>query len=166
MKEQLLLKQFEYAIPAWPLAKAGNEKHFVAEHLPLMEVNIDFENGNLALKGDWQFMMAANKHNEASQFWHHKQRVKIETSLYPARPINLNDEESDGLMCLLQGNIKDGNSICPCSGLLIVDYVRTDSGLARNQWDISFYIYDFLFDNCEIKFKLPVYNTGIHSKSK
>ena len=158
MGKQILLKQFEYAIPASALALAGIKgKHIVAEHLALMKVNIDFENGTLALEGDWQFLMASNKHNEASWFRHRRERVKIETSLYPAFAINLNDEESDGLMCPLQGSIKDGNCIAECSGLLIVDNVRTHSGFLSNQWNISFYIYDMLFDKCEIRFTLPVF---------
>ncbi|MBC7937462.1 MAG: hypothetical protein H7Y86_19115 [Rhizobacter sp.] len=157
MKKQILLKQFEYAIPVSALAITGIRAKHIAGHLPLMKVNIDFENGSLAVEGDWQFMMAANQHNEASWFRHHRGRVKIETALYAACAVNLDDEESDGLFCPLQGSIKDGDCIGACSGLLIVDNVRTNNGLTGNQWNISFYIYD-VFDNYEIKFKLPVYS--------
>lgn len=165
MKKQMLLKQFEYAIPASALVVAGLKgKYVFAEHLPLMKANIDFENGTMVVEGDWQFMMAANRHNETSWFRYHRERVKIEMSLYPADAINMNDEGTDGLMCPLQGSIKDGSCIGECSGLLIVDNVRANNGLLSSHWDISFYIYDIVFDGAEIKFKLPVYIPGLNSK--
>jgi len=158
MKEQLLLKQFSYSIPASALVLSGLRKnYFVAEHLPLMKVAIDFENGNLKLDGDWQFMMASNKHNEASWFTYHRERVKIETVVYPALAINLDDPYSDGLLFLLEGSIKDGKDLGSCSGLLAIDNIRGGNGLIRDQWNIGFYLYDAQFNDCEIEFKLPVY---------
>jgi hypothetical protein len=164
MKKQILLKKFEYSIPLSALVKAGLRKnHFVAERHPLMKVTIDFENGNLTLQGDWQFMMAYNKHSEKSWYSYHKERVKIETAIYPASVINLSDPNSDGLMFPLEGKIKDGNYLSACSGLLIVDNIRGIKGFASDRWNISCYIYDLQFDNCEIKFKLPVYTRIINS---
>ena len=163
MKKQLLLKQIEYFIPASPLAMAGLSKnHIAAEHLPLMKVSIDFENGSLKLEGDWQFMMASNKHNEASSFTYHRERVKIETAFYPAFAINLNDPYSDGLVFPAEGSIKESNCFGSCSGLLVIDNVRGSNGLIGNQWNISFYLYDLQFDFCEIKFRIPVYDQEIN----
>jgi hypothetical protein len=163
MKGQLLLKQIEYFIPASSLAMAGlNENHIAAEHLPLMKVNIDFENGVFRLEGDWQFMMASNKYNEASSFSYHRERVKIETAVYPAFAINLNDPYCDGLVLPLEGSIKDGNYLGSCSGLLVIDNVRRSNGLISNQWNISFYLYDLQFEYCEIKFIIPVYDLRNH----
>jgi hypothetical protein len=158
MKHLLLLKRFEYIIPASAFALAFvNKNHAVGEHLPLMKVNIDFENGNLKLEGDWQFMMASNKHNEPGWFTSHRDRVKIETAIYPALPINLTDHKSDGLVFPLEGSIKDGDCFSSCSGLLVIDNVRGYNGLISDKWNISFYLYDLQFD-CEIKFKLPLYS--------
>lgn len=158
MKKQLLLKQFEYSIPYSALVAAGvKSNHFFAEHLPLMKVTVDFENGKLKLDGDWRFMLAANKHNEASRFGCDRDRVKIETAIYPACVINLNDPYSNGLMFPLEGNINDGNSLSTASGLLILDNVTAGNGLMSNQWNTSFYIYDAAYNDCEIKFQLPVY---------
>ena len=163
MEKQILLKHLNTQF-GLGLALAGIKgKHIVTEHLALMKVNIDFENGTLALEGDWQFLMASNKHNEAVWFSHHRERVKIETSLYSGFAVDLNDEDSDGLMYALKGSIKDGNCIAECTGLLIVDNVRTHYGFISNQWNISFYIYDTVFDECEIRFKLPLYIPGINS---
>ncbi|MEP7374273.1 MAG: hypothetical protein ABI675_12835 [Chitinophagaceae bacterium] len=160
MKKSSLLKQFNYSIPSSALVLTGmKQNHIAAEHLPLMNVAIDFENGILKLEGDWPFMIASNKHNEASWFGHHRERVKIETTIYPAFAIDLNDPESDGLVFPLEGNIKDGNQPGSCSGLLVIDNVRRNNGLIGNHWNISFYLYDAQFDDCEIKFKLPLYQT-------
>ena len=160
MEKSSSLKQFNYSIPASCLALAGMKENYIAaEHLPLMNVAIDFENGVLTLEGDWQFMIASNKHNEASWFGHHRERVKIETDIYPALPIDLDDPESDGLVFPLEGKITNGNHPGSCSGLLVIDNVRRHDGLTGNQWNISFYLYDAQFDDCEIKFKLPLYQT-------
>ncbi len=160
MKQPILLTQFEYLIPVSAMALAAvKDNHTIAEHLPLMKVTIDFENGVLKLEGDWQFMMASNIHNEASWFTCHRERVKIETAIYPSLIVNLNDHNSDGLVLPLEGSIKDGNCLSSCSGLLIIDNVRGADDQISNQWNISFYLYDALFDDCEIKFKLPVYQT-------
>ena len=160
------LKQFNYSIPSSALALAGRKQNYiVAEHLPLMKVAIDFENGVLKLEGDWQFMMASNKHNEASWFGHHRERVVIEATIYPAVTIDLTDPECDGLVFPLEGNIKDRNHPGSCSGLLVMDNVRGNNGLMGNHWNISLYLYDAQFDDCEIKFKLPFYQSLINENN-
>jgi hypothetical protein len=156
MKKQILLKQFEYSIPPSVNALTGIKRKVAGEHLSLMEIAIDFENGRLNLEGDWQFMMASNKQHEASWFSYHRERVKIETTIYPASAINLNDPCTDGLMFPLEGNIKDGMYLSACSGVLIVDNVRGNDDPISNQWNISCYIYDNQIDDCEINFNLPV----------
>ena len=156
MKEQILLKQFEYSIPPSVNALTGIKRKVVAEDLLLMKVVIDFEKGSLELEGDWQFMMASNKQHEASWFKYHRERVKIETTISPASAINLNDPCSDGLMFPLEGNIKDGMYLSACSGMLVVDNVRGSDDTISNQWNISCYIQDNQMDDCEINFNLPV----------
>jgi len=164
MKKQNLLKHFSYSIPAADLVFAELKGHHTAaEHLPLMKVAIDFENGLLRLEGDWQFMMTSNKHNEANWFTYHRERVKIETLICPALAINLNDPSSDGLVFLLEGSIKKSTCLSTCSGLLVIDKAYGSNDAISDQWNISFYLYDVQFDNCEIKFKLPVYGRKINS---
>jgi hypothetical protein len=133
------------------------KNHIVAKHLPLMKVVIDFENGNLKLEGDWQFMVASNKNNELGWLTYHGERVKLETDVSSSFAINLEDPRSDGLIFPLEGSIRDGNSLGLCSGLLVLDNVRDSYGLISDQWNISFYLYDSRADDCEIHFKLPVY---------
>lgn len=160
MKRPILLKQFRYSIPPSVFALTRVKKsHFVAEHIPLMKVVIDFENGDLKMQGDWHFMMTSNKHNEATWFDYHKERVQIEAAIYASVAINLNDPENDGLVFPLEGRIRDGKYVGSCSGLLVLDNARGWNGLISDQWNISIYLYDLQFNDCEIKFKLPVYTT-------
>jgi hypothetical protein len=105
MKQQKLLKRFEYSIPPSAIVSADVKKdHIAAEHLPLMKVAIDFENGNLKLEGYWHFLTASNVDNEANTFTYHRDRVQIETDIYPSLVVNLNDVKSDGLLFPLEGN--------------------------------------------------------------
>jgi hypothetical protein len=158
MEKQILLKEFQYSIPPSSLVKAALKKNPLAvEHLSLMHVNIDFENGRLQLEGDWKFMMASNKYNEGLEANCSRQRVKIEMFIYPATVINLNDPFSDGLIFPLEGIVKDGNCKSSCSGMVILDNIFSNDGSISNRWNISFYIYDLEFDCYEIKFKLPYY---------
>jgi hypothetical protein len=138
---------------------AVKKNHIVAEHLPLMKVVIDFENGNLKLEGDWLFLMASNKYNEVRCSHNHRERVQIEATIYASAPINLDDTENNALVFPLEGTIKDADYLTACSGLLILDSVPGFHKSTGSQWNTSFYLYDLQFDNCEIKFKLPIYTT-------
>jgi hypothetical protein len=160
MKKSSVLKQFKYLIPSSALVLAGMKKNYIATgHFPLLKVVIDFGNGVLQLEGDWQFMMAKNRHNEVNWFSHYGKRVKIEAAIYPAMTIDLDDPESDGLVFPLEGKIKGGNHQGSCSGLLAVDNAKGNDSLIGNSWSFSFYLYDTALDDFEIKFKLPLYQT-------
>jgi hypothetical protein len=53
MKQQMLLRQFDYSIQASALIVAGwKQDEINGEHLSLMSVTIDFENGKGDLEGD------------------------------------------------------------------------------------------------------------------
>jgi hypothetical protein len=158
MKNQLLLKQFEYSIPLSTIeSESVNKKHILSQNLPLMKVGIDFENGYLRLEGNWRFLISSNKQNDEIWFNYHKERVEIETAVFSSLAINLNDPISDGLVFPLEGNIKDGNCVVACTGLLAVDSIPASDGVFSDQWNISFYLYVFESDDCEISFKFPVY---------
>lgn len=166
MEKQLLLRKFEYVIPASALSLAAINRNYVTStHLPLMKVIIDFENAHLKLEGDWQFMMAANKHNDANCLKFHRERVKIETAIYSKLILNLDDPYSDGLVLPLEGSINDRSLVSPCTGLLVIDNARGSNRLLSGQWAISFYLYDIQFDNSEIKFRLPLYQTMVDGRN-
>jgi len=162
MKKQLLLKQFGYSIPSTALViSVTKTSHIVSGHLPLMRVSFDFEHGKMKLEGDWQYLMATNKHNGANWFTCHRDRVSIAMDIFPISPINLHDKESDGLVFTLEGLINDGESIGGCSGLMVLDNVKGKKGRFSNRWDFTFYIYDLQFEFCEIKFRVPVYGNTL-----
>lgn len=164
MKQPILLQQFDYSIPASSLALAViNNNHAVAEHLPLMKVTIDFENGLFKLEGDWQFMIKSNRQNEASWIRYHGERVSIKMDICSEAKIDLANPYCDGYIAALEGTIKDGNNLSSSSGLLVIDNVRNVKGLISNHWTISFYLYDLQLDDCEIKFKLPLYTMDINA---
>jgi len=158
MKQQEILRQFAYSIPASTYILAELKlNELKAEHIPLLNVNIDFENGNLKLEGDWQYMMASNKQNKESCYTYHKERVKIKSAVFPALTINLDDPNNDGLAFAIDGKITDGDGSSACSGLMVIDNVRGSNGLPLGYWNISIYLYDVQLVDCEIKFKLPVH---------
>jgi hypothetical protein len=158
MAKPTLLKRLEYAIPASAEALAEiRPGRVVTERAPVMKVNIDFEKSSLKLEGDWQLIIASNNYHEKTWLSYHKERVKIRTSIYPGTVINLEDPKYDGLVFVLEGNIKDGKITGSCSGLLVVENSRVDNGPLSDHWNIIFYLYDLQFDEWEIKFKLPVY---------
>lgn len=157
MKKQSLLKQFYYSIPASVLVTADSKlSHAFSEQLPLMAVSFDFENGKMKLEGEWDFMMASNRHNEANWFTAKRNRVKIIMDIVPAAVINISNDETDGMVLPIEGYINDGESIGGCSGLIVIDNVKQNKEHLSNLWDISFYVYDLQYEFCEIKFKLPL----------
>ena len=154
MKNSVLFKTFNYSVvPA--AEKAGNvftENLHTGKQASLVNIDIDFEQENFRLEGDWQYMMASNKHAEENWFSCHQQRVSIEASIYPGLAIDLSDDSNDGLVFMIEGTIKDKNTTDNCSGLLVLDKIATQG----NKWNISFYLYDNAHGDCEIAFRLPV----------
>jgi|SRR5688500_1374317 len=162
MQTQNILSNFEYvvvpSISMISFVKTAGDP--VAEHLPLMLVKINFEYGKLVLEGDWRFLVASNRHADPFWFSLHSRRVGIEAKIYPAGVIDLDEYKNDGLVFAVEGIIKDGSSLNSCSGIIVLDKIRMLTGIPTHKWDISFYLYDYQVDNCEIKFKLPVYTTS------
>jgi hypothetical protein len=154
----MILSQYEYSIPASPLVLTGLKKsNSFSEQKSLIKIRIDFVEGKFRLDGDWQFMMTSNKNNESIWLSCHRERVTIATDIYPTLAINLEEPDIDGVLFSLQGSIADDNSISFCSGLLAIDNVHNGNDFVKDQWNISFYLYDSRFEDCEISFKLPVY---------
>ncbi|MCU7551767.1 hypothetical protein OCK74_21780 [Chitinophagaceae bacterium LB-8] len=160
MRNPLLLKQYIHSIPASSLALPAMSKNVnkgSSEQQPLMQVMLDFENGHLKLEGDWQFLIASNEKNDAACVNYNQERISLDAAIYPALPINLDDEESNGLVLALEGRIKEGAFFSYCTGLLVIDSIRT--GFVGPQLNITFLLYDLQVKNSELTFKLPVYTT-------
>ncbi|MFT3937020.1 MAG: hypothetical protein QM726_25565 [Chitinophagaceae bacterium] len=156
MQTPVLFKTFNYSIvPATADTQSAEEKAVTLQQA-LVDVNIDFEHEDFKLEGDWQYMMAANKHAEENWFNCHN-RVSIKASIYPGTTIDLTDDKNDGLVFLIEGTIKDNENTDSCSGLLVMDKIVNDNETTLNKWNLSFYLYDSAHDDCEIAFKFPVY---------
>jgi hypothetical protein len=159
MEVNVNLQQFQFAImaPTSVVKMGGHKNDCGACHLPLLHVNIDFAKGRLLLDGDWRFMVCANKHARPEWLSHYNGRVTIDVSLYPAAAIDLLDPFNNGIVLSADGRINNGNIINSCSGLMILDRLGSFQKNCGHGWDITFYLYDYHLDECEIKFKLPVY---------
>ena len=159
MKTTTLLQRFEFAImPAASLVSLyENENYPVSDHLPLMRVNIDFAKGRLLLDGEWQFLVSANIRARSGWFSYHKGRVTVDVSLFHSSVIDLSDPFSNGIVLTADGLINDGSSINSCSGMVVLDKLTTPKKSGYHGWDVTFYLYVYQEDKCEIKFKLPLY---------
>ena len=159
MKNTVLFKTFNYAIvPAKEIAGLElTSKQPEDKQVPLVNIDIDFEQENFRLEGDWQYMMASNRHAEKNWFTCHHQRVSIEASIYPGISIDLSDDNNDGLVFIIEGTIRDQETTDSCSGLLVLDKRTGGNETTAGKWDISFYLYDIAHDNCEIAFRFPVH---------
>ena len=153
------LSRFEFAVmPAASLVSLHeNENHPIADHLPLMQVDIDFGKGKLLLDGDWQFLVSANVRARSKWFSYHEGRITVELSMFHSSVIDLSDPFNDGLVIVADGLIKDDSSINSCSGMVILDKSTNPGKSGYYGWDITFYLYDYQEEKCEIKFKLPLY---------
>jgi hypothetical protein len=163
MTTQTILKQLDYTIPVSSMALSllpTNQTY--AWHLPLMKLNVDFEQGTLFMEGDWSYLVLSNRNNDAKNHYKGRGRVQIESYIYSSQPINLKDVGSDGLMLPIEGVIKDGLSTGSCSGMLIIDNDRTRHGMISNNWSIHVYLYDPQFNDTEIKCKLSLLADNTH----
>ncbi|MCW3089802.1 MAG: hypothetical protein JWP81_871 [Ferruginibacter sp.] len=161
MEKNNLLQCFEYTImpAAFYASMIETEHSLVAQHQPLMRVCIDFEKGKFFLEGAWQFLVASNRHVSSSWFPHHTGRVAVEADIYPSGVIDLDDYNNDGLVCPVEGIINDRNNRSSCTGLIVLDKTWSGKTVPHHIWDITFYLYDYQVDDCEINYKLPVYKT-------
>jgi hypothetical protein len=160
MKPEIFLRQYEYSIfPSMFVMASMDAKqhHHFPGNKPLAEVKLDFEKGTFLLEADWQFIIASNNHAEQSWYGCHKERIKVEASICPSQVINLADECNDGFVFALDGSLIDGDNISFCSGLLVLDNIKMKNGTMTNEWSLTFYIYDALNDDCEIRLKLPLH---------
>ena len=157
MIKQSLLKEFEYSIPAPTVPVFDKLKtNGVAKHLSLFKLKIDFVAGNLNLEGYRNYMTITDFHEGGYLINTKSGKLKIETVIYPATTINLNEPETDGMIFLIEGHIKNDNRLLPCAGFLVIDKTTTENKYLNERWNISCYIFDIPFTDFEINFKLPL----------
>ena len=156
MKKQLLLKKYVCRTPITSILLAGSrlkyEKAF-SEHELLMKVAIDFEKGVLSMESNLHFILAIAKNKAADAFLDYTEKLFIETEIYPATTIDLENPTVGELVFSLNGNIRTGTSLRHCTGLLEVNREIKSPG---NQWHLNFFLMDTDLDDFGIEFKLPI----------
>ena len=166
MKHQTFLQQFKYTIPATSVAFTEKQKSCgrqVAAHLPLLNLGIDFTNGELYIDADWLFIASTNLQMLQNNIWAYRERVKIEAFLDSSIEIDLEEQGCNGLLFPFEGKINDGNMLCSCNGLIILDADYTQKPLNAVPWMLSIYLYDALVENFDIKLRLPLYYNTVSS---
>jgi hypothetical protein len=155
MKQPVYLKSFEYAIPA-PVKESnegtGLRPDYFEMHLPLMKLNIDFENEYLFLEGNGIQIKTLSSKTELARFDFEKERIKVNANICCGSDINLYGSSNGGLVYLLEGIIDDGESKNACSGLLVIERRPNSRESGRNAWDLKVSLYDN--DEKEIKLEL------------
>jgi hypothetical protein len=161
MKQPVYLKSFEYSIPA-------SEKDFpdggylfreyVEMHLPLVKVNIDFENKYLFLESNGMQGKSFSSKTELTRFAFEKERIKVNAHIYCGLDINLSGSTGDELVFLLEGVVDDGESRNPCSGLIVIGNRTNVHESGGKEWHLRISLYDNNNDNREIKLNLKMYS--------
>ena len=111
MKQPTHFKCFEYSIPA-------SEKDFhnrgilyrdyFEMHLPLVKINIDFENNYMVLESNGFPAKSSSSKSEFTRFDFGKERIKVNANMYCGLNINLAGSSSEELVFLLYGIFYDG----------------------------------------------------------
>jgi len=161
MKQPVYLKSFEYSIPK--SEKDFSDRGYLygeyAEmHLPLVKVNIDFENKWLVLESNGFTTKSSSSNIERTQFDFGKKRIRVNANIYCGLDINLAGSSGDELVFLLEGIMDDGESISPCSGLLVIDTATGRYESAGKEYDLRVYLYDNNDEDKEIKLDLMMYS--------
>jgi hypothetical protein len=161
MKQPVYLKSFEYSIPASEkdFHDGGNpNKDFMKMHLPLVKVNIDFENKYLFLESNGMEGKSLSSKTELSRFAFEKERIKVNAHIYCGLDINLSGSSNEEMVFLLEGIVDDGESENPCSGLIVIDGRTNMHESGGKEWDLRISLYDNNNDEREIKLDLMMYS--------
>jgi hypothetical protein len=158
MKQMLPLRTIEYNVPS-PAESASlpagrKMQHEHPDHL--LKVQIDFQSGQFQMEGNWDFIMGSNSQAEQHWFGFHRQRVRLNATIYPGEAIDLADA-STGAAFAIEGMLSDQDGEIEYAGLLLMDPVKENKTPGTKCWNISLYLYNNESDDCEIKLKWPFY---------
>lgn len=161
MKQPVYLKSFEYSIPAsekdFP-DRGYLYREYIEMHLPLVKVNIDFENKYLFLESNGMQGKSSSSKTELTKFAFEKERIKVNAHIYCGLDINLSGSSNEEMVFLLEGIIDDGESKNSCSGLIVIDNRTYTHESGRKEWDLRISLYDNSNDAREIKLDLMMYS--------
>jgi hypothetical protein len=149
MTPQSPLQKLTYMVPSSSVVSSN-------QHLPLLNIDIDFVKGSLNLEGDWEYIMQLNGYSAQEWFVKSRERVQIAMNIRGLSPLDLAEIDEDGLVLPLGGILTDELGAGNCSGMLVIDAVGMYSGAVNNDWDISIYLYDQQQNNMEFKVTVPL----------
>ena len=161
MKQHIHLKSFEYSIPASEkdFHQRGNlYRDYFNMRLPLVKVNIDFENKYMILESNGYSTKNSTSTSEPRRFDFEEKRIKVNANIYCGLDINLTGCSGDELVFLLEGIMDDGESKNPCSGLLVIDTATNIYESGGKEWDLRVYLYDNNNEDREINLDLMMYS--------
>jgi hypothetical protein len=146
MKQPILLKRFEYCIPATGAAVNGMEK-----------VTIDFEKRKLSLTGDVVLVLDRSRKPRRTHPACARERIEVRATIYPGFTGGLAGFSADELIFSLEGIMQDSKKMNPCSGLLVLEYLTNGQESGGMEWHATLYLYDDHSDEREIKLRLTMY---------
>lgn len=166
MNQHLTLYSYECPVPLATSETADWKTGGVLfqEHLPLLEMLIDFENGLFRLKGCRSYINSSVKPNGIGSLNGYADWVVIDAQLDRAGHVQMNNLSSAGLVMALEGNItKNGLTSC-CTGVMLLTKPHSNKKTQRNDWRIAGYLYDVWLGESEIKFSLPLFTNESEEK--
>ena len=98
MKQPVYLKSFEYSIPAFGRSSHDFDnlnRDFLEMHLPLVKVNIDFENKYLFIEGNGDLAKTLSKKVGLTRFDFGNRRIKVNANIYCGLNINLSSSSEE-----------------------------------------------------------------------
>ncbi|NCU03050.1 MAG: hypothetical protein GXC73_03605 [Chitinophagaceae bacterium] len=166
MNQSSTLYSYECTVPAAASETAGWKKAGILfqEHLPLLEVMIDFENGILRMKGCRSYINGSAKPDSMDGLTGYADWVVIDARMDRACPVQMNELSPAGLVMAVEGSIVTDGITGSCTGVILFSKRSTKGDDARNEWRITGYLYDVWLETSEIKFSLPVFTTENEGK--
>jgi|ThiBioDrversion2_2_1062182.scaffolds.fasta_scaffold00249_108 hypothetical protein len=158
MNEMIPLWTIEYNVPSTAVPDATG---IMEDEYPvhLLNVQIDFQNGQLLLDGNWKFIMGSNNQAEEHWFNAHSETIRLSASLFPGKAVDLADTTA-GAAFAVEGILSDRDGEIEYSGLLLMELAKENKTPGTKCWNISLYLYNSGSDDCEIKLKWPVYTAA------
>jgi len=102
-------------------------------HSSLLNIAIDFDAGRLFFNVNWQMLIESQEWIDESWYSLHEGNVRLAADLYPAGPLNLDDECGADLIQIAAGNLQGEHGSSLCNSLLLTEK-------HGENWQISLYL--------------------------
>jgi hypothetical protein len=158
MKQPVYLKSFEYSIPApgRDFNDDGNSYRGLEMVLPLVKVNIDFENKYLSIESNGNPVTTRSNKIELIKFDLDKKRIRVNANICCGLGVDLSAAADEGLVFILEGIIDDGEYAHSCTGLLIIDNRQAGDQSGNSEWDLKVHLFDDINEEKEINLGLII----------